>query len=87
MYFFTHGGSSSITLQNICFNVPIELCKTEHEGFHCPGIYGFVQKTICFEQIEYQPRHLDNTQISIEIQRRMILAYNEGINEVMSANN
>jgi len=71
----------------ISASAPIGLYRTEHEGFHCPGIYGFVQRTICFEQIEYQPRHLDNTQINIKTQGRMILVYNEGINEVLSANN
>ena len=34
---------------------------------------------IFFEQIEYQPQHLDHTQISTEIQGRRILADNEGI--------
>ena len=87
MDFFTQGGSSSITPRNICFIIPIGLWVTEPEGFHCPEIYTFVQRTICFEQIEYQPRHLDNTQINIKTQGRMILAYNEGINEVLSANN
>jgi len=40
--------------------------------------YTFFQRTICFEQIEYQLRHLDNTQISAEIQGRGILAYGKG---------
>ena len=40
--------------------------------------YTFFQRTICFEQIEYQLRHLDNTQISVEIQGRGILAYKKG---------
>ena len=59
----------------------------EHDGFHCAGIYTFVQRTVCLEQIEYQSRHLESTQISIEMQGRRILAYNKGINEVLSANN
>jgi len=58
----------------------------EHEGFHCAGIYTFVRRRICLEQIEYQSRHLKNTQISKEMQGKRILAYNEGINKVMSAN-
>jgi len=57
----------------------------EPDGFHFPGIYNFIQRTVCLKQIEYQPRHLESTQISIEIQGRRILAYNEGINEVLSA--
>jgi len=62
MYFFTQG--SSITLRDICFSVPIGLQMTEPEWFHCAGIYTFVQRTIFFEQIEYQPWHLNSTQIS-----------------------
>jgi len=49
MYFFIQRGSSSITSQKTCFSVPSGLCMTEPEGFHCAGVYIFVQKTICFE--------------------------------------
>ena len=44
------------------------------------------KRTIRFKEIEYQPWHLSSTQISGDDGRR-ILAYNKGINEVLSANN
>ena len=49
MYFFAHGGSSFITSRNICFSVHSGLWMTEHESFHGPRIYTFVQRTIFFE--------------------------------------
>jgi len=88
MYFFTYGGSSSVISRNISFSIPSGLWMTEPEGFQCAGIYAFVQRTICFEQIEYQPWHLSSTQISSDdMQGCKILAYNKGIKEVFSANN
>jgi len=81
---FAQGGRSSITSPNICFTIPIGLWMAEPDGFYCAGIYNFVQSTVCFEKIEYQPRNLECTQISIEIQGIRILAHNEGINEVLS---
>ena len=63
-YFFTQARSYSFPYRNIYFSVPIGLCMTGPEGFHCHGIYTFIQRTICFEQIEYQPWHLSGTQIS-----------------------
>ena len=59
IYFFTQRGSSSIILQNIYFSILIGLYMTKPEGFHCAGIYAFIQRTIYFKQIEYQPWHLD----------------------------
>jgi len=49
MYFFILRSSSSITSRNTCFSIPSGLCVTEPEGFHCAGIYIFVQKTICVQ--------------------------------------
>ena len=63
MYSFIQGGNTSIISWNIHFGVPIWLCMTEPEGFHCLGIYTFVWRTVCLKQIEYQSRHLDNTKI------------------------
>jgi len=63
VYFFTQRDSSSVTSWNICFTIPIGFWMTEPEGFHCAGIYTFVQRTICFKQIEYQLWHLSSTWI------------------------
>jgi len=61
---------------------------TKSEGLYYAGIYAFIQRTICFEQIEYQLWHLSSTQISSDdIQGRKILTYNKGVNEAFSANN
>ena len=73
MYFFTQGNSSSIASRNIYFNFPTGLCMMEPYAFHCPGTDAFVQRTICFQQIEYQPRHLSNTWISDELAMMIVI--------------
>jgi len=85
MYFFTHG-DSSIASQNICFSTPIGLCMTEPERFHYYTFVNVVEIAMCLEKIEYQPWHLSNTLIS-RYKEEGFLGYNEGINEVLEANN
>ena len=64
IYFFAQGGCSSSLERDICFSIPIRFCSVAREAFSCPGIDAFVQRTVCFQQIEYQPWNLNNTRVS-----------------------
>jgi len=88
-YFATQGGFSFSTARSIWFSIPIRFWMLERKVFRCVGIDAFVQRTICFQQIEYQPRHLSNKRIS-DVDRdkiKRISTHNEGNNEVWTANN
>jgi len=88
-YFVTQGGFSFSTARSIWFSIPIRFWMLERKVFRCVGIDAFVQRTICFQQIEYQTRHLSDKRISDVDRDKMkrISTHNEGNNEVWTANN
>lgn len=53
--------------------------NAEPEGLHCPRIYTFIHRIICWKQIINRNTW---TTLMIEIQGKRILAYNKGKYEV-----